>query len=128
MKENGWHVSNMILCISFHMKIDEKVCKLDMIFFIQIVSGIKNFILIHLLTSAYYADKVSLQAKLNVLKGRYRIANADAEMLGGILACIEHGKFDREKHAIGFFRYIAYLHKYVSIIINSNYAVSCQFL
>jgi len=44
------------------------------------------------------------EAKLNVLKGRYRIANADAEMLGGILACIEHGRFDRDKHIIGFFR------------------------
>ncbi|XP_065066430.1 putative FERM domain-containing protein FRMD8P1 isoform X2 [Rhopilema esculentum] len=44
------------------------------------------------------------EAKLNVLKGRYRIANADAEMLGGILACIAHGKFDGEKHTIGFFK------------------------
>eukprot|EP00794_Sanderia_malayensis_P020309 gene20309-22306_t len=44
------------------------------------------------------------EAKVNILKGRYRVEASDAEKLGAYLARIEHGRFNREEHKAGFFK------------------------
>ena len=54
----------------------------------------------------FFTHLILFQAKLNILKGRYRVTNADAEILGGYLARIEHGKFDEEVHKLGFFKLV----------------------
>ena len=44
------------------------------------------------------------KAKHNILTSQYSVNNTEAIKLGGILACVEHGRFDESEHKHGYFK------------------------